>query len=829
MHELPGSLRLTSVVPVRRPLGASSRALRALMPRAEGEGRRVVLLGGEPGLGQEPPRARVRARGGRRRRARPLRRLRRGRAHALRAVRRGARPARARRRPRRAARGARHRGRRAHAPAARSARPRRRAAAAGRGRPRHRAPPAAHGGDRPARRRQPRRPVLLVLEDGHWADAPTLLLLRHLARAAGDARVLLLATFRDTEADVPEALVGDARRPAPLRRRRAAAARRPLRATRSREFVRRAAGGDAGAELAGARAGDRRAHRAATRSSSASSGARSSRPARSRSSDGTIRLTRPLARARHARERARGRQPAARAAGARDDRPARARGRRRAGVRARRRAAAPRASASRELLAALDEAVRSGMIEELPSRRARLPLHARARAPRALRPAVRRCGARSCTCASARRSRRADEPLGPRRSPTSRTTSRAAAPLGEPRAGDRVQRARRPRGRRPRSRSTRRRRGCAPRSSCGIDEPGRRAPRCCLELGTAQPPRGRRRSTRWRRSAAAADIARELGDARAARARRDRLRGRVLAPGHRRPGRGRAARGGGRRARRGRLASCASGCSAGSRARSTSRATTSAARSCATNAIAMARAARRPRRARHRARCAPTGRAGTSSLEEILEMLDRGARPRRGARRHRDPRRGDGVAGARARRARRPRVGAARGRRAARRLAEQTRAAVHAPRRRALRLGDRALRRAPRRGRGSGAALARVEPAADRARRLRRLRDPDVQHPPRAGAAGRARAGDPDPRRRASRGGAVAARASSPLLAELGMEDEARRELDARRRRRARRASASRSGSPRSPTWPTRARRSATRPTRGARLPASSSRSRGRT
>jgi DNA-binding CsgD family transcriptional regulator/tetratricopeptide (TPR) repeat protein len=51
-----------------------------------------------------------------------------------------------------------------------------------------------------------RRPVLLVLEDGHWADAPTLLLLRHLARAAGGARLLLLATFRDTEADVPDLL-----------------------------------------------------------------------------------------------------------------------------------------------------------------------------------------------------------------------------------------------------------------------------------------------------------------------------------------------------------------------------------------------------------------------------------------------------------------------------------------------------------------------------------------------------------------------------------------------------------------------------------------------
>ena len=50
------------------------------------------------------------------------------------------------------------------------------------------------------------RPILLVLEDGHWADAPTLLLLRHLARSAWSARLLLLATFRDTEADLPAGL-----------------------------------------------------------------------------------------------------------------------------------------------------------------------------------------------------------------------------------------------------------------------------------------------------------------------------------------------------------------------------------------------------------------------------------------------------------------------------------------------------------------------------------------------------------------------------------------------------------------------------------------------
>ena len=48
------------------------------------------------------------------------------------------------------------------------------------------------------------QPILLVLEDVHWADGPTLGLLRHLARSGGRARLLLLATFRDT--DVPDAL-----------------------------------------------------------------------------------------------------------------------------------------------------------------------------------------------------------------------------------------------------------------------------------------------------------------------------------------------------------------------------------------------------------------------------------------------------------------------------------------------------------------------------------------------------------------------------------------------------------------------------------------------
>ena len=54
-------------------------------------------------------------------------------------------------------------------------------------------------------------PVLLVLEDLHWADPSTLQLTRHLVRSGAAARMLIVATFRDAEADVPadlaEALV----------------------------------------------------------------------------------------------------------------------------------------------------------------------------------------------------------------------------------------------------------------------------------------------------------------------------------------------------------------------------------------------------------------------------------------------------------------------------------------------------------------------------------------------------------------------------------------------------------------------------------------------
>ena len=43
--------------------------------------------------------------------------------------------------------------------------------------------------------------VVLVLDDLHWADKPSLVLLRHLVRSSTPMRVLVLATYRDTDLD----------------------------------------------------------------------------------------------------------------------------------------------------------------------------------------------------------------------------------------------------------------------------------------------------------------------------------------------------------------------------------------------------------------------------------------------------------------------------------------------------------------------------------------------------------------------------------------------------------------------------------------------------
>ena len=43
--------------------------------------------------------------------------------------------------------------------------------------------------------------MVLVLDDLHWADKPSLLLLRHLVRRLGDSRLVVFGTYRDVELD----------------------------------------------------------------------------------------------------------------------------------------------------------------------------------------------------------------------------------------------------------------------------------------------------------------------------------------------------------------------------------------------------------------------------------------------------------------------------------------------------------------------------------------------------------------------------------------------------------------------------------------------------
>ena len=68
-------------------------------------------------------------------------------------------------------------------------------------------------------------PVVLVLEDLHWADKPTALLLAHVVRSIETERVLVIGTYRDTEPGEPLRL--RARRPAPRAGGRAAAVGQP--------------------------------------------------------------------------------------------------------------------------------------------------------------------------------------------------------------------------------------------------------------------------------------------------------------------------------------------------------------------------------------------------------------------------------------------------------------------------------------------------------------------------------------------------------------------------------------------------------------------------
>jgi predicted ATPase/DNA-binding SARP family transcriptional activator len=64
-------------------------------------------------------------------------------------------------------------------------------------------------------------PVLLLLEDLHWADKPTALLLAHLVRSIEVERVLIIGTYRDTDVGEPLAgLLADLRRDRALERLR---------------------------------------------------------------------------------------------------------------------------------------------------------------------------------------------------------------------------------------------------------------------------------------------------------------------------------------------------------------------------------------------------------------------------------------------------------------------------------------------------------------------------------------------------------------------------------------------------------------------------------
>ena len=51
-----------------------------------------------------------------------------------------------------------------------------------------------------------RTPLMIVLDDLHWADKPSLMLLQHLARSLSRMRVLVVGTYRATDITRPRAL-----------------------------------------------------------------------------------------------------------------------------------------------------------------------------------------------------------------------------------------------------------------------------------------------------------------------------------------------------------------------------------------------------------------------------------------------------------------------------------------------------------------------------------------------------------------------------------------------------------------------------------------------
>ena len=400
------------------------------------------------------------------------------------------------------------------------------------------------------------RPALFVLEDGHWADAATLLLLRHLTRAAGHARVLLLVTFRDSEADVPEELsetLADLRRSDDIVRLRLAG----LSGEEVAEFVRSAAGGELGAEL--------RELAAAIHGLTKGNPFLVSELWRAFVETGTVELGTPESVREIVSQRLSRLSPAtsdllelAATAGSEFELEL---------------VQGAAGLPEPQLLAALDEAVRSGMLEELPSP---------GLAYRFTHELVRR--ALYDRLSAIRRAelhlRVADALEGlpdgrGGRSPTSRTTSPRRRPSAAP--GGRSNTTCWPHRRPPRrSPTTRRRRGCEPRSSSGStarpsvprssSSSARRATEAARRATRSRPSGPRRRSrassTTRASSRARRSASRTRAGARGWRTRAPSSCSRKLL---------------GRSETRAR--SCASGCSAASPARSTSRVTTSGERS----------------------------------------------------------------------------------------------------------------------------------------------------------------------------------------------------------------------------------------------------------